>query len=80
MMGEEHAIQDILFQKGYTGREYKPKRLKKSTPPDSCRLHGTISTNKVWELRKADIQCVSNLKRRKKNSLSTTVSLIQISQ
>ena len=52
LLSQEHAIQEVLFQSGFTGREYKPKRIQKNTPPDACRLHGTLVTNKVSRIPK----------------------------
>ncbi|XP_071479243.1 endoplasmic reticulum-Golgi intermediate compartment protein 2-like [Diadema antillarum] len=47
-LSEEHAIQDLLFQSGFDSRPAAhPKRSAKAGKPDACRLHGSLTTNKV---------------------------------
>lgn len=47
-VAEEQALQEVMFQKGYEGLSHvrpAPTRLEK--PFDACRIHGSITVNKV---------------------------------
>ncbi|XP_011667008.1 endoplasmic reticulum-Golgi intermediate compartment protein 2 [Strongylocentrotus purpuratus] len=47
-LSEEHAIQDLLFQTGFSSKPTnQPQRVDSGKKLDACRLHGSLTTNKV---------------------------------
>ncbi|XP_041472003.1 endoplasmic reticulum-Golgi intermediate compartment protein 2-like [Lytechinus variegatus] len=46
-LSEEHAIQDLLFQTGFSSKQSQPRKVDTGKRPDACRLYGSLTTNKV---------------------------------